>query len=107
MIVLKNKDANNYFLEFKDELNNKRLLLQSLAPYHLGVKRIDTDNWIVPKELGPILEEYFKVEYFIAPWRDIGSTLKYSPYEYQKEIVHFAYNNGSSLIISPTGSGKK
>ena len=106
MILIKNKDSANSFLEYTGGLKDKHILLKTLAQYSNSIKRLDTNKWIIPKEILPFLEKEYEVEHFISPWANIGQGLKYTPYEYQKEIVHFAYDNGSSLVISPTGSGK-
>ena len=79
-------------------------MLRSLACFNC--KRIDENNWIIPKGCIDLLEKNFTVETITVPWESIGETMKLTPYDYQKETVHFGINNGSSLFLLPTGSGK-
>lgn len=106
MILIKNKDANSSFLEYTGELQDKYIIISLLAQYRDGVKRVNTDKWIIPNEIVPLLEEECNVEHFISPWKDIGQGLKYEPYEYQKETVFFGSDKNSALFLLPTGSGK-
>ena len=106
MILIKNKDANSSFLEYTGELQDKYIVISLLAQYRDSVKRINTDKWIIPNEIVPLLEEECNVEHFISPWKDIGQGLKYEPYEYQKETVFFGSDKNSALFLLPTGSGK-
>ena len=106
MILIKNKDANSSFLEYTGELQDKYIIISLLAQYRDSVKRVNTDKWIVPNEIVPLLEEECNVEHFISPWKDIGQGLKYEPYEYQKETVFFGSDKNSALFLLPTGSGK-
>lgn len=107
MILIKNKDANSSFLEYTGELQDKYVIISLLAQYRDSVKRVNTDKWIIPNEIVPLLEEECNVEHFISPWKDIGKGLKYEPYEYQKETVFFGSEKNSALFLLPTGSGKK
>ena len=106
MILIKNKDANSSFLEYTGELQDKYIIISLLAQYRDSVKRVNTDKWIIPNEIVPLLEEECNVEHFISPWKDIGQGLKYEPYEYQKETVFFGTDKNSALFLLPTGSGK-
>ena len=106
MILIKNKDANSSFLEYTGELQDKYIIISLLAQYRDSVKRVNTDKWIIPNEIVPLLEEKCAVERFISPWKDIGTGLKYEPYEYQKETVFFGSEKNSALFLLPTGSGK-
>lgn len=106
MILIKNKDANSSFLEYTGELQDKYIIISLLAQYRDSVKRVNTDKWIIPNEIVPLLEEKCNVEHFISPWKDIGQGLKYEPYEYQKETVFFGSDKNSALFLLPTGSGK-
>ena len=106
MIELRNKDANNYFLDYTGELCDKFILLRELAFYSNEIKRIDENRWIINKDIGRLLEDKFNTQQIIEPYESIGQGLKYDPYMYQKEIVHFAMNHDNSLVVSPTGSGK-
>lgn len=106
MILIKNKDANSSFLEYTGELQDKHIVISLLARYRDSVKRVNTDKWIIPNEIVPLLEEECAVERFISPWKDIGKGLKYEPYEYQKETVFFGSEQESALLLLPTGSGK-
>ena len=106
MILIKNKDANSSFLEYTGELQDKYIIISLLAQYRDSVKRVNTDKWIIPNEIVPLLEEECNVEHFISPWKDIGQGLKYEPYEYQKETVFFGSDKNSALFLLPTGSGK-
>ena len=106
MILIKNKDANSSFLEYTGELQDKYIIISLLARYRDSVKRVNTDKWIIPNEIVPLLEEECNVEHFISPWKDIGQGLKYEPYEYQKETVFFGSDKNSALFLLPTGSGK-
>lgn len=106
MILIKNKDANSSFLEYTGELQDKYIIINLLAQYRDSVKRINTDKWIIPNEIVPLLEEKCAVERFVSPWKDIGKGLKYEPYEYQKETVFFGSEKNSALFLLPTGSGK-
>ena len=106
MILIKNKDANSSFLEYTGELQDKYIIISLLAQYRDSVKRVNTDKWIIPNEIVPLLEEKCAVERFISPWKDIGKGLKYEPYEYQKETVFFGSEKNSALFLLPTGSGK-
>lgn len=106
MILIKNKDANSSFLEYTGELQDKYIIISLLAQYRDSVKRVNTDKWIIPNEIVPLLEERCTVERFVSPWKDIGKGLKYEPYEYQKETVFFGSEKNSALFLLPTGSGK-
>ena len=106
MILIKDKDATSSFLEYTGELKDKYLMLQQLAKYSNSVKRVDSDKWIVSKDIIPLLEEYLNAEHFISPWQDIGQGLVYTPYEYQKETVFFGTNRDNGLLLLPTGAGK-
>ena len=106
MILIKNKDANSSFLEYTGELQDKYIIISLLAQYRDSVKRVNTDKWIIPNEIVPLLEEKCTVERFVSPWKDIGKGLKYEPYEYQKETVFFGSEQESALLLLPTGSGK-
>ena len=106
MILIKNKDINSSFLEYTGELQDKYIIISLLARYRDSVKRVNTDKWIIPNEIVPLLEEECNVEYFISPWKDIGQGLKYEPYEYQKETVFFGSEKNSALFLLPTGAGK-
>ena len=106
MILIKNKDANSSFLEYTGELQDKYIIISLLAQYRDSVKRVNTDKWIIPNEIVPLLEEKCAVERFISPWKDIGKGLKYELYEYQKETVFFGSEKNSALFLLPTGSGK-
>lgn len=106
MILIKNKDINSSFLEYTGELQDKYIIISLLAQYRDSVKRVNTDKWIIPNEIVPLLEEKCAVERFVSPWKDIGKGLKYEPYEYQKETVFFGSDKNSALFLLPTGSGK-
>ncbi len=106
MILIKNKDANSSFLEYTGEICDKYIIISLLAQYRDSVKRVNSDKWIIPNEIVPLLEESCTVEHFISPWKDIGKGLKYEPYEYQKETVFFGTDKNSALFLLPTGSGK-
>lgn len=106
MILIKNKDTNSSFLEYTGELQGKYIIISLLAQYRDSVKRVNTDKWIIPNEIVPLLEERCTVERFVSPWKDIGKGLKYEPYEYQKETVFFGSEKNSALFLLPTGSGK-
>jgi SNF2 family DNA or RNA helicase len=105
MIQLRKKDDNFYFLNFTGELNIKHQLLRILAcaSYY---KRIDTDNWIIDNQTKSILESNYSIEYITVPWENVGAGLKYTPYDYQKEYVHFGSNNDNALFLAGTGAGK-
>jgi len=106
MIELRNKDNNNYFLDFTGELRDRFILLRELAYYCDEIKRIDDNRWIINKDIGRLLEDKFNAQRIVEPYESIGQGLKYDPYMYQKEIVYFAMNHDNSLVVSPTGSGK-
>ena len=104
MIQIRKKDNSSYYLEYIAPLEAKFKLLRSLAPFNC--KRIDTNNWIIPKEALESLEKDFNIKFITVPWETIGEGLKYSPYEYQKETIHFGINRDTGLFILPTGAGK-
>ena len=79
-------------------------MLRSLACFNC--KRVDENNWIVPKGAISLLEKNFTIESVTVPWEEIGQTMKLSPYDYQKEYVHFGINNDNALFLAPTGAGK-
>ena len=106
MILLKDKDINNYFLEYVGTLQDKFKVIMTLGDYRDTVKRINTNKWIVPKEVGDLLQKDYEVEKVVSSWADIGNTLKYMPYEYQKETVYFGANQENGLLLLPTGAGK-
>jgi SNF2 family DNA or RNA helicase len=106
LILIKNKDINSSFLEYTGELQDKYIIISLLAQYRDSVKRVNTDKWIIPNEIVPLLEERCAVKRFVSPWKDIGKGLKYEPYEYQKETVFFGSEKNSALFLLPTGSGK-
>ena len=107
MILIKNKDNSTSFLEYTGNICEKHIVLKILAQYRDNVKRVNTDKWIIPNEIVPLLEEECSVKHFVSPWKDIGKGLKYEPYEYQKETVFFGSEQESALLLLPTGSGKK
>ena len=104
MIEIRKKDNSSYYLEYIAPLEAKFKLLRSLAPFNC--KRIDTNNWIIPKEALESLEKDFDIKFITVPWETIGEGLKYEPYEYQKETVFFGSEKNSALFLLPTGSGK-
>lgn len=104
MIQIRKKDNSSYYLEYIAPLEAKFKLLRSLAPFNC--KRIDTNNWIIPKEALESLEKDFNIKFITVPWETVGEGLKYSPYEYQKETIHFGINRDTGLFILPTGAGK-
>ena len=42
----------------------------------------------------------------ITGTEEIGAGLKLQPYQYQKEVIKFAYDVENCLIIAPCGAGK-
>ena len=104
MIQIRKRDEDSYYLEYKGSLEARFQMLRSLACFNC--KRIDENNWIVPKGVLSLLEKNFTIETVTVPWEEIGQTMKLSPYDYQKETVHFGVDNGSSLFLLPTGAGK-
>lgn len=104
MIQIKKRNENSYYLEYKDSLKAKYKLLRVLASFNC--KRIDENNWIVPKESIERITD-FDIELISMPWENIGQGLKYEPYEYQKETVLFGCNQDNALFCLPCGSGKK
>ena len=107
MINLRKKDDSSFYMEYNGELSKKFHLLSSLATLRNSCKRIDTDKWIIPKDIVDKLTDKFQINYITMPWENVGQGLKYTPYDYQKETVHFGINNGSSLFLLPTGAGKE
>ena len=105
MIEIRKRDNDSYYLEYKGSLEARFQMLKSLACFNC--KRIDENNWVVPKGAISLLEKNFTIESVTVPWEEIGQTMKLSPYDYQKETVHFGVNNGSSLFLLPTGAGKE
>jgi SNF2 family DNA or RNA helicase len=105
MISLRKKDDNFFYLEYTGELNAKHNILRVLASSSNN-KRIDTDNWIIDSQTKSILESNYSIEYITVPWENVGAGLKYTPYDYQKEYVHFGSNNDNALFLAGTGAGK-
>ena len=105
MINLRKKDDNFFYLEYTGELNVKHNILRVLASSSNN-KRIDTDNWIIDNQTKSILESNYSIEYITVPWENVGAGLKYTPYDYQKEYVHFGSNNDNALFLAGTGAGK-
>ena len=104
MIYIRKKDDNSYYLEYTGTIEARFQMLKNLACFNC--KRIDTNNWIVPKETISLLEKNFTVETITVPWEEIGASLKLQPYDYQKEYVYFGSNNDNALFLAPTGAGK-
>ena len=42
----------------------------------------------------------------VKDYENMGTGLKFPPYNYQKEIIKFILDTGCSLIVCPCGSGK-
>ena len=105
MINLRKKDDNFFYLEYTGELNAKHNILRVLASSSNN-KRVDTDNWIIDNQTKSILESNYSIEYITVPWENVGAGLKYTPYDYQKEYVHFGSNNDNALFLAGTGAGK-
>ena len=105
MINLRKKDENFFYLEYTGELNAKHNILRVLASSSNN-KRVDTDNWIIDNQTKSILESNYSIEYITVPWENVGAGLKYTPYDYQKEYVHFGSNNDNALFLAGTGAGK-
>ena len=105
MINIRKKDDNSFYLEYIGELSAKHDLLRALA-LSIYNKRIDTNNWIIDKKTIDILESNYTINHISVPWENIGADLKYTPYDYQKEYVHFGSNNDNALFLAPTGAGK-
>ena len=105
MIQLRKKDNNSFYLEYTGELDAKHNILRVLAS-SCNNKRVDTNNWIIDNQTKNILESNYSIEYITVPWENIGAGLKYTPYDYQKEYVHFGSNNDNALFLAPTGAGK-
>ena len=105
MIQLRKKDDNFFYLEYTGELDAKHNILRVLASSSNN-KRVDTDNWIIDNQTKSILESNYSIEYITVPWENIGAGLKYTPYDYQKEYVHFGSNNDNALFLAGTGAGK-
>ena len=101
---IRKKDNNNFYLTINDE-DAKVNLFRIFASNQSLVQRIDTNNWLISKNLLPLLED-FSLELVTMPWENIGQGLKYEPYEYQKETVYFGASNQNSLFILPCGAGK-
>ena len=105
MIQLRKKDDNFFYLEYTGELDAKHNILRVLAS-SCNNRRVDTDNWIIDNQTKNILESNYSIEYITVPWENIGTGLKYTPYDYQKEYVHFGSNNNNALFLAGTGAGK-
>ena len=105
MINIRKKDDNSFYLEYIGELSAKHDLLRALA-LSIYNKRIDTNNWIIDKKTMNILESNYTINHISVPWENVGADLKYTPYDYQKEYVHFGSNNDNALFLAPTGAGK-
>lgn len=106
MINLRKKDDSSFYMEYNGELSKKFHLLSSLATLRNSCKRIDTDKWIIPKDIVDKLTDKFQINYITMPWENVGQGLKYTPYDYQKEYVHFGSNNDNALFLAGTGAGK-
>lgn len=52
------------------------------------------------------LEEIREIKIINSELKDIGSTLKLSPYEYQKEAIKYGLDHLNALLTLPCGSGK-
>ena len=72
-------------MEYNGELSKKFHLLSSLATLRNSCKRIDTDKWIIPKDIVDKLTDKFQINYITMPWENVGQGLKYTPYDYFKE----------------------
>lgn len=105
MIQLRKKDDNFFYLGYTGNLDAKHNILRILASSSNN-KRVDTDNWIIDNQTKSILESNYSIEYITVPWENIGAGLKYTPYDYQKEYVHFGSNNDNALFLAGTGAGK-
>ena len=105
MIQLRKKDDNFFYLEYTGELDAKHNILRVLAS-SCNNRRVDTDNWIIDNKTKNILESNYSIEYITVPWENVGTGLKYTPYDYQKEYVHFGSNNDNALFLAGTGAGK-
>ena len=105
MIQLRKKDNSSFYLEYTGELDAKHNILRVLAS-SCNNRRVDTDNWIIDNQTKNILESNYSIEYITVPWENIGAGLKYTPYDYQKEYVHFGSNNDNALFLAGTGAGK-
>ena len=106
MIQLRKRDDNTFYLEYVGELCDKHKMLRLLAVSFNLSRRIDTNNWIIDKKVAELLATELPIEYINVPWENIGQGLKYTPYDYQKEYVHFGSNNNNALFLAGTGAGK-
>jgi SNF2 family DNA or RNA helicase len=104
MMQIRKKDNNNFYLTINDE-DAKVSLFRIFACNQSLVQRIDINNWLISKNLLPLLED-FDLELITMPWENIGQGLKYEPYEYQKETVLFGCNQDNALFCLPCGAGK-
>lgn len=103
MIEIFNKD-NGYLICFAgepDQFESYQRLMNELIKNRTFDK--EANGWIVPdlKELG----EYFYLD-SEEELADIGSTMKLTPYPYQKEAIKFCLDNKHALLVLPCGAGK-
>lgn len=88
----------NEFNEFHKNIKTIRcgiIPLEQTIAYK--IKKTDIDK---------LLSVYHNALYIKNEYDDIGSTMKLTPYLYQKEAIHFALQKQNALIILPCGSGK-
>ncbi len=105
MINLRKKDDSSYYMYYKGKLADRFQVLKLLAPFK-NIKRINENEWIITKECAERINNSFKTEYITMPWDSIGSTMKFQPYEYQKETIYFGTSNDNALFLLPCGAGK-
>lgn len=95
-------------MSFLNYMQYKPLLEHLIA--NKAVKQYPQDAWLLKKDNNII--DFLNSNYDTIitkeskPWDNIGKDLKYEPYDYQKETVHFAINNPKSLLLLGCGAGK-
>lgn len=105
------RDVGNYYevqTKFSNLVDFDRFMgLLKVIPRNKRKPNIFNNTWKIHKDnINILTESYPDIIYITNPYDSIGSTMKLTPYHYQKESIHFALNNPSSLIILPCGSGK-
>lgn len=105
MIELSSK-GQYYKVKYNGSKNSFMTFINYMCKNKEAYKEKDI-GWKLPKCYLPELQELFSnIDIVSEPWDYIGKTLKYEPFDYQKETIYFALNNPQSLLILGCGAGK-
>lgn len=110
------RDIGNYY-----EIIFNGTTLEDLNTFHKSIKNLNKTNYLIWSEaldryilaykinkndLDSLLNIYPNAIKITNSYDDIGSTMKLTPYLYQRESIEYGLKTQNALIILPCGSGK-